>query len=344
MASKKKLTATTKPSKKPAGKTKTATTSPTKKPAGKTKTATTSPTKKPSSNAAATAVPRGDDAPLALAARTLLAAWPPISDVDREAFASRAPDAVCDALGARTKSLGVARDALGWAKTIDAALRAAPAAVRPYSAPRFAWLLENVVALLDARAAEATSTKTASTTRDGASSVEAVARAVRNELLLLLEELAGEAADDLPALEAARGSAATHGALAASLDALADVAAGWLASKDPHARALVAASGLAQGDVDRARAAALALVSASSSTALGGRVDARDSAALNRIEGRVLFEMRAAMAAFANANARDKTVARLVPGAGTRGAFSHPKTAATAPTPAAPAPSATAPS
>jgi hypothetical protein len=330
MATKKKLTATTSPSKKPAAKKKkTATTTPTKKPAPAKKTASASPT-------AATKT-HGEDAPLLAAAQTLLASRSPISDVERDAFRSRAPDEICDALGVRTKSVGVARDALAWAKVIDATLRKAPAAVRPYSAPRFAWLLENVVALLDARAADRAAAKTASATRDGASGVEGAARAVRNDLLAMLDDLAGEAPADRAALDAARGGAHSREETAASLGALADLAAAWLARKDAAARALVAASGLAQGDVDRARAAAVALVSASSSTVLGGRVDARDTAAINRIEGRVLFELRAAMAAFAAANARDKTVPKLSPGAGTRAALSHGKPSAPGTDPATPA-------
>jgi hypothetical protein len=338
MANSPKKSATTKPSK-PSGKSngakKSATTTPAKKPsktAGAKKSATTSPA--PAAPAKTTAATRGEDAPIAVAAGALLAAWPPISDVERGAFQSRAPDAVCDALGTRTKSAGVARDALAFAKIIDATLRATPTLVRPYSPARFAWFLECLVGLLDARAAAAADTKKASTTRDGASALEATARAVRNDLLAILEDLAGEADDDRAALDAARGGSTSRAEIAASLASLADLAAGWLACHDASSRALVAASGRQQGDGDRARAASATLVSASSGAALGGRVDPRDTAAVNRVEGRVLFEMRAAMSAFSNAHARDKSVPKLSPGAATRHALTPGKAAAAATEPA----------
>ncbi len=43
-----------------------------------------------------------------------------------------------------------------------------------------------------------------------------------------------------------------------------------------------------------------------------------DTPPVNRAEGRVLLEMRHAMAEFARANALNKSVPKLVPGAGTR--------------------------
>lgn len=49
----------------------------------------------------------------------------------------------------------------------------------------------------------------------------------------------------------------------------------------------------------------------------GGKVS-RDSPATNRIEGRVLFEMRYAMRLFEGAHGRDKLSPRLIPSAGTR--------------------------
>ena len=60
---------------------------------------------------------------------------------------------------------------------------------------------------------------------------------------------------------------------------------------------------------------------ATASKTLEGAVVVRDSPQVNRVEGRLLLEMRAAMRMFNKANARNKHVPKLVPGDATRGAL-----------------------
>ncbi|HEX2573142.1 MAG TPA: hypothetical protein VH877_26575, partial [Polyangia bacterium] len=106
--------------------------------------------------------------------------------------------------------------------------------------------------------------------------------------------------------------------VAAGLEALAALVDGWEKRGDEVLEVLLAAQNLTGDDVARARATALRLRRAYEGTR-GERVEVRDPPAVNRIEGRVLLEMRTARRAFDAARAKNKLVARLVPGRGTRG-------------------------
>ena len=80
-------------------------------------------------------------------------------------------------------------------------------------------------------------------------------------------------------------------------------------------------AGLTLAEVQAAETAAATLVQATTGKTLEGAVIVRDSPAVNRIEGRVLLEMRAAMRVFSKANALNKHIPKLVPGEATRGAL-----------------------
>ena len=253
------------------------------------------------------------------AVANLLHDLPPLSDVQREAFRSRFSDAQCDAWGTRTKASAVAKEAVAWCATIHRALRDFPHALGNYGEPRLAWLLECVRALQDEMAAQQQANS------DVAPGVQALEKAiasghdVRGRLLETLAVLVGAREDERAILEGASGHVTSDAlTLADSLSSLAELAAGWLARGDAVNRALVASTTLGPSRVDEARAAARAIRAAAGTKTLGGAPSVRDSAIVNRAEGRVLREMRVAMQIFEAAHGRDKAIPRLVAGPGTK--------------------------
>lgn len=222
-------------------------------------------------------------------------AWrPQLADRMRDAFRSQCSDARAEKLGGETKATEVLAEARRLAGVIEQTLTHVRAGqtVR-YSADRLTYLLENIAELADALARER---------RGGGADVAASAavaeqraRAHRRDLALAL----GEIADGNPTLEgelkAARGGDESTGQLLAALRALADLGTRWATSFDPTVHALTESVGLTRADLTAALAAADALADA-----IGGkaspRADGSDSQAVNRVEGRVLFELGKALA------------------------------------------------
>jgi hypothetical protein len=256
----------------------------------------------------------------------MLGGLPALTDLERSAFQAQFSDEQCDALGAKTKSEAVFKDGLGFASTISGALAKGPRLVRRYGAARLAWLLE-CLALLDERRAEQASGKGggAVVLKATAESAMAKAREVHDDLAATLETLIGGHEIDGAALDDARSDASTPAKMVDSLQALAKIGDGWLRRTDGESKALVASVDLTRGDVDLAWATAAALKDATD-RATGKRVTGdRDSQPVNRIEGRVLLEMRLAMRLFEKARDANKSVPGLVPGPGTRSVLaSHP--------------------
>ena len=253
-------------------------------------------------------------------AERLLASWPAITDVQRAAFSSQHDDGTCDRLGAHTQSAAVSKDAVAFAHTIDSALRKhAGGALRRYSAARFSFFLECIVALDRARDQQATGKDSAAPARRTLEHARIRATAVRHDLHHALDLLVGDHALDRAELQRAEGHTKTDDALVSSLNDLARLADAWLRRPDGESRALVASIDLQRGDVDLAWAAASELESASDG-ASGKRMSyaGHDTAPVNRAEGRVLLEMRHAMHAFSHAADGNKLVPRLSPGSGTR--------------------------
>jgi hypothetical protein len=253
----------------------------------------------------------------------LLDDLPPLSIVEREAFRALFDDAQCIELGGKTKAEKVLAEAAAWAGTIDAALKSHPNALRRYSASRFAFFLEQIRDL--GRAIEAQ----ARAPRGGADAGGALflldlgrvaALSVREELLAVLRLLAGGNVRERELLELAAGSIANDEALADSLEGLATHAHKWLERRDAQTAVLVASVSLKESDVDSARSAEMALREALKAQQAGPsstRVP-RDLPKTDRVEGRVLLEMRVLMDVFANARAKNRAVPRLVPGPATR--------------------------
>ncbi len=247
---------------------------------------------------------------------------PPLSIVEREAFRALFDDAQCTAVGGRTKAEKVLVEASAWASTIDRALKAHPNALRRYSASRFAFFLEQVRDL--ARAIEAQRRTPLGKSDDGAWLLDrqrVAALSVREELLAVLRLLAGGNPRERELLVLAAGTTTSDEALADSLEGLATHAHKWLERRDAQTAVLVASVSLKESDVDSARSAEMALREALKAQLAGpGSVrEVRDLPKTDRVEGRVLLEMRVLMDVFAKAREKNLEVPRLVPGAGTRG-------------------------
>lgn len=280
----------------------------------------------------------------ALAAQ-ILSTLEPLTNAQRTAFLRLFSAAKCDEFGAKTKSAAVVKDAVEWAPIIAKALGKCPADLRRYGKARFAWLLECILALVDARAAQEAEGEPVPAVRAGAARAVEAAKDARAELVDALETLHE---GDAPALKVLATAAAAvrndDEALADSVQAVATLARGWLGRMDAESRALVASVGLTLGEVESAENAAATLAASVGATTLAGRLDFRDSPVVNRAEGRVLCEMRTAMRLFASAHDRNKLVPKLAPGAGTRHVLGkHPTVAKDAGTPDAPVPDALVP-
>jgi len=261
----------------------------------------------------------------------IVARYAPPTAIQEQAYKSQFDDATCLDAGNKTRSGLVYAEASAWAVTIDKALRSARASSIKYTASRFAWFLRQVFALRDAIAAHKTAQGSIASAKTVAERAERTARHQEEVLMATLKSVAGEREEERAAIEAARSTAAAAAdtakpeALAARLEALADLGEGWLKKRDPVFQVLVEDSGLTKDLLESARATAATLAT-SRTSARGERVQLRDTASINLIEGRVLMEMRYAKNAFDAAHLSDPEVARLVPGPGTRAVLAnHPK-------------------
>jgi hypothetical protein len=250
----------------------------------------------------------------------LLAALPPLTNIQRHAFRDQFSLLQCDEAGELTKSTDVYREALAWAPIVDRTLTRAPHAIRRYSRARFAWFLECLRDLAEAIEAQRSGNASPDVARLRAARAQTTALAMREELIEALSVLAGGDVLQRRLLEAASGATDTPEALASSLRALCRLAEGWLEHESPGARALVASVDLTAADIDAARAATHALAFATYEAAHGVRSE-RDAPAVNRIEGRVLLEMRLVLRIFERAHPHNHLVPKLTPSPALRDAL-----------------------
>lgn len=277
------------------------------------------------------AAPSGDRIEL-----SMLASRPHLQDRMREAFRSQCSDAHAERLGGETKSAGVLAESRKWCAIIEHTLSyLRPGQVVRYSADRLTWLLENVADLADTIASESGRAQAAGAAAGSAAVAEQRARAVRNDMVLALTEIA-DGNDGLEAeLSVARGEATRPADVLTSLRSLSDLGTRWATSFDPTVHALTESVGLTRADLTAALAAADALADALGGKATTAPRTGRDSAGVNRIEGRVLFEMGKAMAPVNDA--ADHGIGQaLTPGPATAAVLSTRKRKAreTAPVPA----------
>jgi hypothetical protein len=243
---------------------------------------------------------------------------PAPSEAEATAFGAQISEAAAEKRGQETKASGVIRDARAWVPIIDRVILSG-ALVR-YSRARFAYFLRLLDAL--ARAVDGAGKRGAGAARDLA---EARAREVRTMLTEVLDEvvLGDDAA--IAELAAALGTTTTPDELLSSLRALLSLAEAWRSKSDERSVALVESACLRQDDVDAARVAADALATAIRDKTHVGVERLSDTAAVNRLEGRVTFEMSLLMRAFNQAAARGVGV-RLAPGPATRRVLGSKKT------------------
>jgi len=190
--------------------------------------------------------------------------------------------------------------------------------VRRYQMSRLVWFLECLRALATAIDVQKTGVGSMQEARKRAERALSAAEATRNDLLHVLEILAGDNEAEKATFAKAKGTAATPDTLAASLKSLATLAAGWITHSDRVMKAMAESVNLIKADVDKARRDAEELIAARTDGSAGGKRELRDNAQVNLMEGRVLLEMQLAMGIFEAANKQNKMVPKLVPGAASR--------------------------
>lgn len=243
----------------------------------------------------------------------LLAALPPLTNLQRQAFREQFTLAQCDAIGMLAEAPSVYREALAWLRPIDRTLTRHSLLVRRYGRTRFAWFLECIRDLGEALEIRRGGDTTPATGQARAERVRRAALRIREELIEAISVLAAGDEQESGRLAAAAGAADTPEELSTSLQALARLAEDWIDHEGPVTRALVASVDLTDADIEAARAAAHAMAPRH-----GVREeDHADLRAVGRAEGRVLLEMRLAMRIFERAHRWDRRVPRLLPGPAT---------------------------
>jgi hypothetical protein len=258
-------------------------------------------------------------------ATRILALWPAITDVQRSAFQQQFADDRCTMMGNKTQSANVVKDALAFAHTIDEGLRKYPGALRRYSPARFVWFLECILELDKQRHIMETGKDAGAPARKSADLALIKATDVRKELAHVLEMLTGDHPLDQQELHRASGAPRKPEEFVESLNDLAKLGDQWLRRTDGESKALVASVDLQRGDVDLAWSAATELQDALDAAAGKRRSYGNDTRDVNKIEGRVLLEMKYAMNAFARAREANTAVPLLVPGSGTRHTLAAPR-------------------
>jgi hypothetical protein len=258
------------------------------------------------------------------AVNRLRADWPALQPDARSAYAQLATDAQRAELGARTRSENVLGEATSWAVDMSGALKRSAVLGEHYSAQRFSYFLEAVSRLGAQLQKEAQANQGAASSRATASTVRSQGMDVRDRLAGRLRRFAGKRVELLAQIDAATGRADTVESLAQGLEGVASLCDAWRARSDAASKLLAGDAGLTVARSDEARAAARALRTKGADAVLAGKLQGRDSAAVNILEGGVLIEMQEAMQAFAEARLEDASVPRLVPGPGTRGALVRP--------------------
>ena len=243
----------------------------------------------------------------------LLLTLAPISDTLRTELRAQKSEAACEALGKNTSSAGVYREAGQFAVAMHKMLTEHGVSKVRYGYGLLVWFLECVRVLGVETVRQSSRANAASTSSlTGQLGLE-VARENRNSIHGLIELVIEGDAELEAGFAAVRGTANTEDDVITSLKSSADFAEKLLTKK----AALAAEIGLTAEDVTAARTAAANAVSQRTNRSMDGAVKAKDDAATNRAEGRVLFEMRRAMRVF-NKAAEKGFGARLVPGPATR--------------------------
>lgn len=281
------------------------------------------PLEPPLETAAAPKADAGDELPPEVAPETLASIrklHKAPTEIQRKAYRSQFSDEFCDGMGTKTRAELVLREVLGWVVALDDKKRKPNGSLIHYSGPRIIWMLDCAEQLRDeleqqkARAGDVLAIKSA------AEQAEANARRLLQEIREVLEAVAEERKEEKNEYERKKTKTKAAEDVAARLAALSDLGQRWRRRKDEVFQVLIEEHGLTEDLVERGAQAAKRLQD-SRPGARGNRRETKDTPSVNRIEGRVLAEMRVAMKAVARANRTDKTITLLVPGPGTRAAL-----------------------
>ncbi len=234
--------------------------------------------------------------PLPSPAKKLMKQLPKLSPLLREGFRSMWTEKQCDAWARRTKAADVLHQAHDWLVVANGALTREEHEDVPYSKQRLAWLAELTSALEDEVAgtpkAEVAETRQA---RDGALAESNQLRArLRSRMTLLV----GGDEERGAALAIANKGSRTAGEVMAALTHLSELLTRW--RRDARLRVLADELGLDESLLVRAEGSARLLKDADLKAAVVA-TERGDSPSVNRVEGRVLRELRALQLAFAAA-------------------------------------------
>ncbi|APR87303.1 hypothetical protein A7982_12652 [Minicystis rosea] len=232
--------------------------------------------------------------------------------MQRQAFRKQFTRAHCSAAGASAEGAAVLAEALGWLPLIEDALARYPRLVRRYGRTRFAWMLECVWDLWEAKERQEAPSEGMGTPSRRSARARDAAMCARDDLILAISVLAEGDKAEHARLAPALGDAESPEALAASLHVLARLAGDWLEREDHAARALVASIDLTVADVEVALAAAHAVISGNGVPE--AHDEGQDPPAVHLATGRVLLEMGLARHVFERAHQWDERVPQLVPG------------------------------
>ena len=166
--------------------------------------------------------------------------------------------------------------------------------------------------------------------RSGAGTAIELARAARDNLIRALDRFAGRREAKLEQISRARNKSPGDDGIVESIKNLVALAESWLKTESAF---LLKTAHLTPALVAEARAAADRLASAGASATEAGPLPARDSPAVNLVEGWMLEEMRCARDDVEAARRDSPVIERLIPSAGTRsvlGSNSHGKKDASA--------------
>jgi hypothetical protein len=235
------------------------------------------------------------EAPLS-PAKKLVKQLPKLSPLLREGFRSMWTEKQCDAWARRTKATDVLVQAHEWLLVADGALRREQNEDVPYSRHRLAWLAELTVALEDEVAGTPKEDVVAAReARDGALAESNQLRArLRSRMTLLV----GGDEERGAALAIANKGSRTPAEVSSALVHLSELLTRW--RRDARLRVLADELGLEESLLLRAEGSARLLKDAELAAASVAS-DRGDAPSVNRVEGRVLRELRALQLAFSAA-------------------------------------------
>ena len=240
------------------------------------------------------------------ACRRLERSLPRLSPLMREAYASLWTDAQCDAWGRRSKSKEVIRQANVWLLVADGALKKPGAEDLPWSRQRLAWLASLTVQLENEAAGVLS--EELSDARRRRDDLLGAAKVVRARALSRASLLVGGDEARGAALAVANKGSRTPAQVSETLEAVAELLTSW--RREARLRLLADELGLDaafMGELqERAESRHEAETAAISLRPMQG-----DGPALNRVEGRVLRELRALQLAFSLAHDEGLNVPKL---------------------------------